>query len=137
MKTLTDRGFSVSAGVLNVLDTDFESAKDLHVTTAGEAPFSPVGEESHAKNMELASESSALVVSPFPVGPGNLKNLEVAVAALKSGKAVFILPPEMGKGIDFVGGKADAIIAGLISAGAVRVADVDEVIERLGRGARV
>jgi iron complex transport system ATP-binding protein len=136
MKTLTDRGFSVSAGVLNVLDTDFESAKDLHVATAEEAPFSPVGEESHAKNMELSSESSALVVSPFPVGPGNLKNLEVAVAALKSGKAVFILPPEKGKEIDFVGGKADAIIAELISAGAVRVADVEEVIARLGRGAR-
>ena len=134
MKVLTDRGFSVSVGVLNVLDTDFETAKDLHVLTVEEAPFSPVSDDSHARNMQLASESTAIVVSPFPVGPGNLKNLEVAIAALNSGKAVFILPSEKDKGIDFVGGKADAMVAGLISAGAVRVSGAEDLVARLGRG---
>ncbi len=134
LKALTDRGFSLSAGVLNVLDTDFESAKDLHVLIVEEAPFSPVSEESHARNMELASESVAIVVSPFPVGPGNLRNLEVAIASLISGKSVYLLRAEKGKGIDFVGGKADAIVAELISSGAIEVEDVDALVKSIARG---
>lgn len=134
MKALTDRGFSVSAGVLNVLDTDFESAKDLHVLAVEEAPFSPVGEDSHSRNLQLASESAAVVVSPFPVGPGNLRNLEVAKAMLESGKAVFILRPEKGKGIDFVGGKADALVADLIRMGAVVTEDLNELMGRIATG---
>jgi len=134
MKALTDRGFSVSAGVLNVLDTDFETAKDLHVLTVDEAPFSPVSDESHSRNLELAGSSSSVVVSPFPVGPGNLRNLEVAMSALRSGKAVYVLTPDRGMGIDFVGGRADAMVAELIRSGAVTVAGVDDLIKHLAGG---
>ena len=134
MKALTDRGFSVSAGVLNVLDTDFETAKDLHVLTVDEAPFSPVSDESHSRNLELAGSSSSVVVSPFPVGPGNLRNLEVAMSALRSGKAVYVLTPDRGMGIDFVGGRADAMVAELIRSGAVTVAGIDDLIKHLAGG---
>ncbi len=134
MKALIDRGYSVSAGVVNVLDSDFESAKDLHVLTVEEAPFSPVGDESHSRNMELATESSAVVVSPFPVGPGNLQNLEVALAAQRAGKSVFVLRPEEGRQIDFVEGKADAAVEELIRLGAVESNSVEELMRAIAGG---
>jgi len=134
MKALTDRGFGVSAGVLNVLDSDFESAKDLHVEIVEEAPFSPVSDDSHARNLTLAMQSRWVVVSPFPVGPGNLKNLEVATTALKSGKTVYLLLPEVGKEIDFVGGKADVLVDDLKRSGAITVAGINDLTRRLAEG---
>ena len=131
MKSLFDRGYSVSAGVLNVLDSDFECAKDLHIPVAAEVPFSQIGPESHSENLRMADESSIVVVSPFPVGPGNFKNLEAAKHALDSGKKVIILVPEDLSKVDFVGGKASEFIKGLISSGAIEVRSPDEAIERL------
>lgn len=136
MKTLLDAGFSVSTGVLNVLDSDFENAKDLHIPTVPEAPFAPISDSAHKANIRLIQDSEMVVVSPFPVGPGNLRNMEAARDALRAGKAVFVLAPEQGKTIDFVGGKADAIVAELISMGAVRATDVEELLRMLARGGK-
>lgn len=131
MKSLFDLGYSVSAGVLNVLDTDFECAKDLHIPVAAEVPFAQIGPESHSENLRMSDEASIVVVSPFPVGPGNFKNLEAARHALESGKKVVILVPGDLSKIDFVGGKASEFIKGLISSGAIEVKSPDEVVERL------
>jgi iron complex transport system ATP-binding protein len=126
MKALHDQGYSVSTGVVNVLDDDFVSAKDLHIPTVAEVPFSQVSEEAHSQNLRLISESSFVVVTSFPVGPGNFRNLEAAKAALDSGKRVFIVRPKDVPSIDFVGGKADALIAGLITSGATVTEDISE-----------
>ncbi len=136
MKSLLDHGFSVTAGVLNVLDSDYQNAEDLHISTVPEAPFAPIGEEAHAENLRLVEGSSSVVVSPFPVGPGNLKNLDAARAALASGKRVFVLPPEPGKSIDFVGGKADAAIKELIRSGAIQVNGIEDMLVGLSKGGR-
>jgi iron complex transport system ATP-binding protein len=136
MKALLDDGFSVSAGVLNVLDSDYQNAEDLHLSTVAEAPFAPIGEGAHAENLRLVEGSSSVIVSPFPVGPGNLKNLDAAKAALGSGRRVFILPPEPGKGIDFVGGKADSAIKELIRSGAIQVDGIEDLLGKLSKGGR-
>jgi iron complex transport system ATP-binding protein len=136
MKALLDDGFSVSAGVLNVLDSDYQNAEDLHISTVAEAPFAPIGEGAHAENLRLVEGSSSVIVSSFPVGPGNLKNLDAAKAALGSGRRVFILPPEPGKGIDFVGGKADAAIKELIRSGAIQVDGIEDLLGKLSKGGR-
>jgi iron complex transport system ATP-binding protein len=128
MKAMHDQGYSVSTGVVNVLDDDFVSAKDLHIPTVAEVPFSQVSEEAHSENLRLISESSFVVVSSFPVGPGNFRNLEAAKAALDSGKRVFIVRPKDVPSIDFVGGKADALIAGLITSGATVTEDISKVL---------
>jgi hypothetical protein len=75
-----------------------------------------------------------VVVSSFPVGPGNLKNLEAAQSALRSGKRVFVVQPEPGKSVDFVDGKASKIITGLISSGAIQVNAVDDLLAKLSGG---
>jgi len=134
MKALLDGGFSISSGVLNVLDSDFQNAEDLHIATVAEAPFAPIGERAHAENLKLLLDSSAVIVSSFPVGPGNLKNLEAAMTARTAGKSVFILSPEAGKGIDFVGGKANAAVKELIRSGAIQVDSIEDLLGRLSRG---
>jgi iron complex transport system ATP-binding protein len=128
LKMLHDKGFSVSTGVLNVLDSDFESAKDLHIPVVAEIPFAQIGEAAHAANLKMIDESSAVVVTRFPVGPGNLKNLEAALYAIGRHKSVFVLTPPSGKDYDFVGGKAEEIVDELLSSGAVRVNDADSLI---------
>lgn len=133
MKSLSDAGYSVSAGVLNVLDSDTESAQELRVPVAMDAPFSPITEAAHQENMRLISESVAVVVAPFPVGPGNLRNLEAAKDALGAGKKVVVLRAEAGRTIDFASGKADSAIKGLITSGAIEVDGVEALLAALGR----
>ncbi len=136
MKFLHDQGFSVSTGVVNVLDDDYVSANDLHVPVVAEAPFSQVSDDAHSENMRLIGESSFVIVSSFPVGPGNFKNLEAAKAALLSGKRVFIVRPKNIPDIDFVGGRAEAMISGLIASGASVVEEVSDLLSLMmeGRG---
>jgi iron complex transport system ATP-binding protein len=131
MKALHDRGFSVSTGVLNILDSDYESATDLHLPVVAEGPFTQIGEEAEANNLRMIDESSAIVVSRFPVGPGNFKNLEAARYALDRGKKVFVLREPGGQGIDFIGGRADTYISGLISSGAIPVESVEDLVSSL------
>jgi len=131
MKSLFDLGYSVSAGVLNVLDSDYECSKDLHMPVAAEVPFSQIGQEAHEENIRMVDEAAIVVVSPFPVGPGNFRNLEAARHAVESGKKVFVLMPPEDLGIDFVGGRATEFIKGLISSGAIEVRSLEEAVGRI------
>ncbi len=131
LKSLHDLGFSVSTGVLNILDSDFESASDLHVPVVAEGPFTQIGQEAHANNLRMIDESSFVVVTRFPVGPGNFRNLEAARYALERGKKVFVVTDPSGQPIDFVGGKAASYIASLIESGAISVIGIEELSEKL------
>lgn len=134
MKVLHDHGFAVTTGVINILDSDYENARDLHIAIVAEVPFAPIGESAHNENLRLIGESSAVVLTPFPVGPGNTKNLEAAKVAVRSGKTVLILEHDPQTGIDFVDGRADASIKELVDLGAVLVRDSTELLSRLSRG---
>ncbi|MBN1677862.1 MAG: ABC transporter ATP-binding protein [Candidatus Thermoplasmatota archaeon] len=134
MKALLDAGYGVSSGVLNVLDSDFENARDLHIPTVTEAPFAAVSDAAYEKNLGMMSECEAVVVSPFPVGPGNLKNMEAASVAVSRGKRVVAILPDAGRPVDFVDGKADAIMRELISSGAIPVMGIAEMLRELRRG---
>lgn len=134
---LVDAGYSPSAGVINVLDSDFELAKDLHIPVVTEIPFAQISEEAHSKNLEMVREAEAAIVTDFPVGPGNVKNLEAALRALEWGKKVFVLNGATISERDFVGGKAKQMVEDLIKMGAVTVKDKRELValldEKLGR----
>lgn len=134
---LRDAGYAPSAGVINVLDSDFELSEDIHIPVVTEVPFAQISDETHRQNLQRVDEAAAIVVTDFPVGPGNLKNLEAAVAALGKGKPVFIMNIETVEKRDFVGGKAKLLIDDLISRGAVKVNGKQDLMaklaERLGR----
>lgn len=131
LKAITDAGYGVSTGVLNVLDSDFENARDLHIPAVPEAPFAAVSDGAHEENLRLIDESETVVVSPFPIGPGNFRNIEAAEHALRSGKRVIVLMPGDPSSVDFVGGRAAEAIKGLIRSGAIEVKSLDEALKRL------
>ncbi|UCE81086.1 MAG: ABC transporter ATP-binding protein [Methanobacteriota archaeon] len=129
MRALVDSGHSVSVGVLNVLDSDYESATDLRVPIIAEVPFAQISDDMHAENLRCIDETPIVVVTPFPVGPGNFKNLEAAMYALKAGKRVYILTGSGESSIDFVGGKANAYLCDLADAGAVKIRNLDDMMQ--------
>jgi len=78
---LVQRGLSVSAGVVNTLDTDYELAQYFGIECAVEAPFSPISSEVHSRNVQLIQEARIVVLPNICFGSANLKNLEAAELA--------------------------------------------------------
>jgi iron complex transport system ATP-binding protein len=131
MKTLLDEGYRLTAGVLNLLDTDQETAKLLRISTTNEAPFSPITEEAHKANMIMIRKANVVVISPTQFGYGNLRNLEAAETALKEGIPVVLIEDGPIEERDFTEGKATKAITKLKSKGAVTVKDNCELLEFL------
>ncbi|MBS3782293.1 MAG: ABC transporter ATP-binding protein [Candidatus Thermoplasmatota archaeon] len=76
LKDLVEKGYEVTAGVLNVMDSDLEKADFLDLEVVTEAPFSSITHDSYEKNTELIKKADVVVVTDFPVGEGNIRNLE-------------------------------------------------------------
>jgi len=131
LEALQRSGCSVSVGVLSMFDSDYEKAIELGVPTVAEVPFSQVSQIAYSENLKLIAESEAVVVLPFPVGPGNLMNLKAAATALQWGKKVLLLRPEGCPSVDFVGGKAEAFISDLVASSVVEVRTVEEIVQGL------
>jgi iron complex transport system ATP-binding protein len=131
MKVLTDSGYNVTAGVLNVLDTDFATAEYLKILVTTQQPFSPVTEKTQSDNLSMISKASVVVLTSVPFGLGNLQNLEAAKEALTAGIPTFVIDEVPIEIRDFTGGKAKALFAELKKMGAVFVKDQNEVLHLL------
>jgi iron complex transport system ATP-binding protein len=132
MERLAANGFRVSAGVLNVEDTDQQVAERLSIPRAEEAPFSPISDEARQENARLIEAAQAVVLTPIPVGAGNLANLEAALAAARAGKRVIAINTPPIEERDFTGGRAAALQRDIIAAGAQAAASDDEALVALG-----
>jgi iron complex transport system ATP-binding protein len=128
---LVDAGYAPSVGVVNVLDSDFEIAKDLRIPVVTEIPFAQVSDDAYRENIRRIEESVAVIVSEFAVGPGNLKNLEAASRALDMGKTVIVMNPGGIEARDFVGGKAKQMCSDLLRRGAASVISETGIFEML------
>jgi iron complex transport system ATP-binding protein len=131
MKTLTDLGFMVTAGVLNVSDTDYATAEYLKVPVVTETPFSPITEKAQKANWAMVSRANIVVVTGVPFGLGNLQNLETAKLALNQKIPVYILEDVSIDLRDFTGGRAKALFDELKQLGAISVKDQDELLRLL------
>ncbi|MFB0501249.1 MAG: hypothetical protein ACETVP_02150 [Candidatus Bathyarchaeia archaeon] len=131
MKILVDEGYNVTTGVLNVLDTDYETAQLLKIPVTSEAPFSPITEETHRANLEMISRASAVVLTAVPFGYGNLRNLEAAEEALERGIATFVIEGVLIEQRDFTKGKAKKHLMELKSKGAIFVRNQNELLSLL------
>ena len=131
MKILLEEGYSVTAGVLNVLDTDFETAEFLNVPVTSEAPFSPITEKTRKDNLAMINKASTIVVTSVPFGHGNLQNLEAAKEALIKGIPVFVINEVPIESRDFTKGQATALFESLKSMGAVFVKNPEELLHML------
>jgi iron complex transport system ATP-binding protein len=130
MRRLRQLGFAVSVGVVNVADSDQMAAEELDLVRVEEAPFSPIGEEAHQRNCELARAAEVVIVTGIPFGRGNLCNLEAAVRARGMGRRVLLIdePPIAGR--DFTQGEATALQRQIVNAGAELC---EEAVEALAR----
>jgi iron complex transport system ATP-binding protein len=131
MKVLLDEGYSVTAGVLNVLDTDFETAQFLKIPVVTEAPFSPITEKMYKANLAMISKASTVVLTSVPFGGGNLQNLEAALAAVERGIPTFVIEEVPIERRDFTGGKAKTLLTELKSKGAEFVKGQNELLSML------
>jgi iron complex transport system ATP-binding protein len=91
LRELADRGYQVSAGALNALDSDEVTGRELGLPMAVEAPFSPIGDEAHAENLRLMAEADLVILTDVPLGHGNVRNIEAVRAALERGATVWAL----------------------------------------------
>ncbi len=132
LRALVDEGYDVSAGVLNVMDTDLERAKFLDVHAVTEAPFSPISEQRVKENLMKIREAEVVVVTDFPVGPGNLSNLEAALKALEAGKRVILMDRKSIKIRDHTSGEATGLHNKMIDKGVFRAGSVKEVMGKIG-----
>jgi iron complex transport system ATP-binding protein len=131
MKILKDEGYTVTAGVLNLLDTDHETAQLLKIPTANEAPFSPITDEAYIANLKMINKTDALVIAPIQFGEGNLRNLEAAEKALEKGIPTIILEDGPIKERDFTKGKATNYIERLQNSGATTLQNTCELLQFL------
>ncbi|MCW3983931.1 MAG: ABC transporter ATP-binding protein [Candidatus Bathyarchaeota archaeon] len=121
MKTLVDEGYSVTAGVLNQLDSDFEACEMLKIPVVAEAPFSAINDETYFANLEMICNASMVVLTSVPFGLGNLRNLDAAKEALQRGIPVYVIDEVPIESRDFTGGRATALMRDLKVGGAVFV----------------
>jgi iron complex transport system ATP-binding protein len=127
---LASRGYTMTAGVLNVLDSDYDVAMELNVKTITEAPFSPITPEASALNLEAMNAADVIVISDVPFGWGNMKNLD-AVAEFAGRKPIIIVEGQETR--DFTNGKATEVLNLLKAQGAIVAGNADEAVEAVAR----
>ncbi|WP_144902472.1 ATP-binding cassette domain-containing protein [Halobellus captivus] len=74
-------GYDVSAGALNVGDTDAEAARSLALDVVTVDPFAGVGDDARTAVDERIDEADCVLVADVEVGAGNLPNLRAATRA--------------------------------------------------------
>jgi len=108
MYKLVYNNFRVSAGVLNVLDSDWETAKNLGIQVVSEAPFSPISNSSYNENIKVMKSSDVIIITNVPFGNGNLKNL-IAVKKVSKEKNIISIEKDPIEVRDFTNGLATKI----------------------------
>jgi len=131
IKTLVEKGFDVTAGVLHVLDTDYDTALLLNIPVVSEAPFSPITEQNYKANIKMISEANAVVVTSVPIGSANLLNLKAAEDALERGIPTFVVEETPITQRDFTGGEAQKLLLELKSKGATFVKSQNQLLQLL------
>lgn len=134
LRALHDAGIPLSAGALNLLDSDSETAEALGIPVVQELPFAPLGPEARARHRAFLAAARAIVVAPFAVGPSNVANLEDAIPYAREKPLWLVAEPPIGER-DFSGGVARRRYAELLEAGAQEVRGTEELLKRLGASA--
>lgn len=130
LPALVGAGHAVSAGVLHLLDSDEVLARELRVSVAVDAPFSPLSEPIRAQNRELMAGADSIIVAPVAVGPANVANLE-DLLALTGNRRIFLLQGSPLDGRDFTGGVGRRILEELAARGAQSVDSVPALLRAL------
>ncbi len=132
LQGLVDRGHEVTAGALNLLDSDQVLCERLHIPGPLESPFSILSEPTRATHRDYLSRAEVIVIAPLVVGPGNIANLD-DVRPYVSNRPTFLVGGPPGPNRDYTGGRAVSEYRSLQEAGAREVADAQALFEEIGR----
>lgn len=116
---LQQMGYQLSAGVLNIGDSDWSKARKAGIKLIEEAPFAKISDNTIRANTEAVLNSDLVVVTPVPFGLGNLPNLEMALVGAENNKKVVLIKnndPFLNQ--DYTKGKTGDILKKLEAAGA-------------------
>ncbi|MCL2642444.1 MAG: ABC transporter ATP-binding protein [Candidatus Bathyarchaeota archaeon] len=127
LKTLRDEGYNVSAGVLNVADSDFETCELLKLLSLSDPPFSAITDKAHEANLAMIKNANMVILTAVPFGLGNIKNLEAAIEATKYGIPTYVIDETPIIERDFTHGKAISLMQQLKEHGAIFVKDSTEL----------
>jgi iron complex transport system ATP-binding protein len=111
MRELVDAGYEVTAGVVNALDSDEVTGRELGLQMAIEAPFSPIGDVAHEENLALLRAADVVLVAAVPFGHGNARNVEALREALAAGTPVWAAAGVLEN--DFAGATGELRAAGV------------------------
>lgn len=126
---LQGKGYKISAGVLNVGDTDWKAAKELGIEVVEDPPFSPISEEKAKVNRFCIDKADAVVLCNIPVGYGNLKNLiTLKDAVLEGNKKTFVLDETPIEQRDYTNGLAEKVYRQILTK-AVVFRSFDELLD--------
>ncbi|MDI6784401.1 MAG: heme ABC transporter ATP-binding protein [bacterium] len=130
MRRLAIEGYPVTAGVLNIGDTDEVTANSLPLFVIRENPFSPISHKAIQECRKTIEQTDCVILERIMVGNGNLANLELAIYALELKKPVLVL--KQSNPFDFTTGiKATEIYQQIIQQGAIQVEDHEAILEYL------
>lgn len=122
-------GFSISAGVLNALDSDWEVVSEVGGEIVDAPPFSQISEEAHARNLEAIKNSDAVVLADLSIGRGNLRNLIAANYAAELGKLIVVDKTPFERK-NFAGEEAEELYSEIVKR-AIVVKREEEVLDAL------
>lgn len=130
LPALYRRGYELSVGVLNALDTDEALARRLGAAVLTEAPFSPISARASMELGEKLSGVEGIVVAEVAWGSGNLANLEALLAPAAAGVPIWWVSDSQEAVRDFTAGSAEALYDRLQALGA-RTVSSDRLFEAL------
>lgn len=148
MRALADARIPFSAGALNIGDSDHTLALRLAGEVITEQPFAPISAATRQHLRARLRTISLLILSPMPIGPGNLALLQEALNARQHGTVVILFSPSYSREIsagelplealaqllntperDYARGEGIKLLCQLVESGATLTASVSEVVE--------
>ncbi len=137
MGQLQRMGCHVTAGVVNIQDTDWEVARALGIEVIEEKPFSPISQQVYEDNLKLAGEADVIFLLETPFGRGNLANIQVLEPLLAMGKPCYLVDGERLAERDYTDGEVKFYAAQLQKQGLRMLPDqlsVLKIIQTLREG---
>ncbi len=125
---LKERAWEVSAGVINIGDSDCQEAKQHGFKVVEAAPFSEIRATEEKANRQAMLEADFVILPPIPFGSGNLPNLQAVLEIAEAGAVVIVIDAgEIGQR-DYTGGEATDMYQRLLQSGVHVVGDVEQAM---------
>lgn len=105
-RSLLNRGWKVSTGVVNAGDSDWREARRLGLPMVEALPFSNISKNDAKRNQEMMQAADFIIMAGIPFGFGNIENLACVVEQAEQGKRVIVVDDTEISDRDYTGGKA-------------------------------